>query len=531
MRETTLYVAMLLALIFYASATASGAPGDLDTTFNPDAGITAAWIVTTQSDGKVLVGCSLDRLSPATHGRVCRLNADGTLDSTFFNNTGSGTNGQVIALAAQFDGKILFGGTFSVANGVSHQRLARLNGDGTLDATFQPVVDGPVNAIVVQPNGKILIGGRFDHVNNVFREGVARLNYDGSLDTSFDNLGSGGCPSFFSVSALALQTDEKIISGGFFMMLNGVTCKNMARVHFNSLPDITFDNNLGTGADKDVLALALASGKIYVGGSFTQFNNTPRSGVARLDSSGTLDNAFVPTISVVSGTPIVNAIAAQSNGSILVGGRFTHINGAERTNVARLNVDGTLDQTFLNSEAGPNTAVTSIVVQPDGKILIAGSFTEFSGVPRPGVARLLGDAVPTPTPSPTPAGAPVLFTEENTNRSIGLDSVTFVRDPIPVRTSNNFSSDRHTRVMLFATNVELMPGEGASVITAQAEDSQQGVFPLIVEYAGKVPGFDWLTQINVRLTDELESAGDIRVSVRVRGTQSNTVLLSVRPSP
>ena len=197
MRKITLYAVILLALalLFYASATAIAAAGDLDTTFNPDAGITGAWTVTTQTDGKVLVGCSFDTQSPATHGRVCRLNTDGTLNTTFFNNTGSGTNGKVTTIAVQFDGKILFGGTFSVVDGVSHEGLARLNGDGTLDAAFQPFVGGPVNAIVVQPNGKILIGGRFDRVNDGFRKGIARLNYDGSLDNSFDSVGSGGCPS------------------------------------------------------------------------------------------------------------------------------------------------------------------------------------------------------------------------------------------------------------------------------------------------------------------------------------------------
>ena len=535
MRETTLYAAMLLALglFFYASATASAAPGDLDTTFNPDPSITAAWTVTTQSDGKVLVGCSFDALNPTTHGRVCRLNSDGTLDTTFFNNTGSGTNGQVRAIAVQFDGKILLGGTFSVVNGVSHHGLARLKGDGTLDATFQPVVGfgGPVNAIVAQPNGKILIGGRFDHVNDGWREGVARLNYDGSLDTSFDNVGSGGCPSFFSVSALALQPDEKIIAGGFFMMLNGATCKNMARVHFNSFHDIAFDNNLGPGAgfsgNNSIFALALAPGKIYIGGSFNQFNNAPRSGVARLNSNGTLDNTFVPTITAASGTPVVNALAVQTNGKILIGGSFAQVNGVARNNLARLNADGTLDQTFLNSGTGPNAGVTAIAIQPDGKILITGSFTQISGVPRPGVARLLGDAVP--TPSPTPASPPVLLTQENTNRAVAFDSITFVRDPFPVLTSNNFSSDHHTRVMLFAANVDLKPEEDVSVITAQAEDSQQRVFPLTIEYAGKVPGFDWLTRINVRLPDELASGGDIQVSVRVRGVQSNTVLVSIKP--
>ncbi|HEX7334109.1 MAG TPA: hypothetical protein VF290_21565 [Pyrinomonadaceae bacterium] len=538
MRVSTLYtVILLLGLLCYVSAPVSAAPGDLDTTFNPDAGITAAWTVATQSDGKVLVGCSFDAQSPATHGRVCRLNTDGTLDTTFFNNTGSGTDGKINTIAVQFDGKILFGGTFSVVNGVSRPGLARLNGDGTLDSTFQPVVGGPVNAIVVQPNGKIVIGGLFSHVNNQFLKGVARLKYDGSVDTSFADVGSGGCPSFFSVLALALQPDEKIIGGGLFMMLNGALCKNMARVYFNSFHDTAFDNNLGTGAtnipntNDRVLALAVASGKIYVGGNFTKFNNATRFGLARLNSNGTLDNAFAPglaVLTVVSSTPTVNALVIQSNGDILIGGSFHQIDGLQSNNLARLKIDGTLDQTFLNSGVGPNASVTAIAVQPDGKILIAGSFTQFSGVPRPGIARVLGDAGPPPSPPPT--GPPVLLTEGNTTRAIAPDSVTLVRDPVPVLTSHNLSADRHTRVTLFANNVELIPGEGA-VVTAQAEDSQQRVFPLTVEFAGKVPGVDGLTQITVRLTDELENAGDIRVSVRVRGVQSNTVLIKVGPSP
>lgn len=537
MRETIPYMLLALGLFFYASATACAAPGDLDTTFNPAPGITAAWTVTTQWDGKVLVGCSFDAVNPLTHGRVCRLNTDGTLDTTFFNNTGSGTDGQVRAIAVQFDGKILFGGTFTVVNGVSHQRLARLKGDGTLDETFQPVVDGPVNAIVVQPNGKIVIGGRFDHVNlhppdYGYLEGIARLNYDGSLDTSFNNVGQGGCPSFFSVSAVALQPDEKIIAGGDFMMLNGVACKNLARLYFDSRHDTAFDNNVNNldfVGNSNVLAITLSpDGKIYVGGAFTTFNNAPRTKIARLNSNGTLDNAFVPTITASSGTSVVNAVTVQSDGKILIGGSFTQVNSVMRNNLARLNADGTLDQTFLNSGAGPNAGVAAIAVQSDGKILITGSFTQVSGVPRPGLARLLGDAV-TPAPSPTPAGPPVLLTEENTNRAIALDSIMFNREPFSVLTSNNFSSDHHTRVMLLAVNVDLKPEEDVSVITAQAEDSQQRVFPLTVEYAGRVRGFDWLTRINVRLTDELASGGDIKVSVRVRGIQSNTVLISLKP--
>jgi hypothetical protein len=123
---------------------------------------------------------------------------------------------------------------------------------------------------------------------------------------------------------------------------------------------------------------------------------------------------------------------------------------------------------------------------------------------------------------------PKLLTEEGTGRAIALDSVTWLRDPFPVVTTNNFSLDRRTRVSLFATHVNLMPFEDSSVITAQAEDSQNRVFPMTVEFVGKVPRFNWLTQLIIKLPDELMNVGEVRVSITVRGTSSNKVPLSLR---
>lgn len=83
--------------------------------------------------------------------------------------------------------------------------------------------------------------------------------------------------------------------------------------------------------------------------------------------------------------------------------------------------------------------------------------------------------------------------------------------------------------MLFALNVELEAGESLSFITAEAEDAQQTVYPLIVEYVGRVPNFDSLTQINVRLPNNLANAGNVLLSIKVRGVQSNKVLVNTRP--
>ena len=138
---------------------------------------------------------------------------------------------------------------------------------------------------------------------------------------------------------------------------------------------------------------------------------------------------------------------------------------------------------------------------------------------------------PTPTPIPTPTPAPILLLEENSNRGVALDSVTWLREPFSVFSTRNFSADGRTRIVLFAMNVELVAGENLSIVTATAEDSQQTVYPLDVEYVGNVPNQTWMAQIVVLLPQNLANAGDVLVSIKVRGLQSNKVLVSIRPPP
>jgi Metallo-peptidase family M12B Reprolysin-like len=129
-----------------------------------------------------------------------------------------------------------------------------------------------------------------------------------------------------------------------------------------------------------------------------------------------------------------------------------------------------------------------------------------------------------------PAGTnePVLLTEENSSRAVALDSVTMMRDPFPLTSTVNFSTDQHTRVSLFAVGIEALPGEDLSTLTAQAEDAQQRVYPLRVEYVGRVPNFSWLTQIVVRLPDNVGSAKDLWVSINWRGIAGNKVVVGIK---
>ena len=129
--------------------------------------------------------------------------------------------------------------------------------------------------------------------------------------------------------------------------------------------------------------------------------------------------------------------------------------------------------------------------------------------------------------------APVLLTEENSSRAIALDSVTRVRDPLPVVALNNFQQGRdpRTRVALFGRNIDLNPGENASAVTATARDSRSRIFSLKVEFVGPVPNLpnqDKITQVNVRLPDELAQAGDVLISISLHGQVSNEVLFNVQ---
>ena len=208
----------------------------------------------------------------------------------------------------------------------------------------------------------------------------------------------------------------------------------------------------------------------------------------------------------------------------------------------------TVNWNVANTSSAPiNCANVRILLSIDGGSSYP--YTLASGIPNNGTATISVPNTPTSsarvkveavgniffnislsnfTITPNTTSAPTLLTETNTNRAIALDSVTFLRDQFSLNTLFNFSSDQRTRVVLFATGLELMPGENISVVTAQAEDSAHMVYPLTVEYVGKVPNFDWLTQVNVRLPDGLAGAGDVLVSVSLRGAASNKVIIGIR---
>jgi hypothetical protein len=102
-----------------------------------------------------------------------------------------------------------------------------------------------------------------------------------------------------------------------------------------------------------------------------------------------------------------------------------------------------------------------------------------------------------------------------------------VRDAFPVFNSSNFSADQRTRIILLAVNADLLPGEDIGAVTAQSQ-SAFGNIPLTVESVRKVPGLDWLTEIVVKLPDTLQHAGDVQMSIALRGVPSNRVTVRIQ---
>jgi hypothetical protein len=125
------------------------------------------------------------------------------------------------------------------------------------------------------------------------------------------------------------------------------------------------------------------------------------------------------------------------------------------------------------------------------------------------------------------AGDPVLLSETNSTRAIALESLTLLHEPFPLVSPSLLSSDRRTRVTVFAMNVDLYAAEGANAFNAEAEASGKRIFPLKVESFGRVPGFEGLTQITVRLDESMGDVGDVLLRISLRGMTSNRVRIAI----
>ncbi len=367
---------------------AAAAPGSvLDLTFNPGTG--ANGIIETVlplSSGKILICGNFSTFNNTSNAYIARLNTNGSVDATFSGHPAY----WVRAMALQPDGKIVIGGFFNYVEGISRNLVARLNADGSLDETFDPgagasgvlgvAIDGDADPFVfataIQPDGRILITGNFTSFNGTNRNGIARLNTNGSLDLTF-NVGAG-----FNVNSwgrsLLVQTNNQILVTGWFTSYDNQSYNRMVRLNPNGSADTGFNPYFG---DLTAIynALQLADGEYVVVGD-SQNTNLFRQNMARLKTDGGFATNFLGEDNDKTET-----IRPQRDGKLLIGGYFSEMDGVARSGVARLNADGSLDPMWA---ANVDNFVWTIALQTDGRILLGGGFFHVDGVSRNSIARL-----------------------------------------------------------------------------------------------------------------------------------------------
>ena len=376
--------------------------GSLDSTFTVNTGTTStgpnsqARYIEVLQDNKILIGGDFATYSGTAKAAVARLNSDGTLDSTFDAAiVNSPAAARVNSIARQADGKLIIVGLFNSVGGSTRVAIARITADGALDPTLDGGTgptgspSGIINSVAVGADGKPVLVGTFSGFSGAARGGLARLNIDGSLDT-------GMVPSLnvkSDILAVARHTDGKLFIGGNLLSANGVARPNFVRLNADGSTDLTF--NPGTGPNSPIQAIGVqADGKAIITGNFTQYNGAAASRIARINTDGTLDTSF----NVGTGLPdpalnvLVQSIVVQPDGKILIGGGFATYNGVPASRIARLNTDGTLDTSFNTSiGTGPNNSVMKIALQTDGKIILVGDFASFNTVAKGRITRLNAD--------------------------------------------------------------------------------------------------------------------------------------------
>ena len=299
----------------------------------------------------------------------------GSLDTSLDPGIGPGGGG-IRAIAVQEDGKILVGGEFKKFNDMEGG-FFRLNSDGTLDRTKIPQIRGDVHAIVQLPDRKILIAGSFPSVSGTPRRSIARLNPDLTVDASFD---AGGGPSS-EIRCLAVA-HEKIFAGGNFTKFNGLNRNRFVCLNSNGTIDSAYDE----GVNRVIWQIAVqSSGGVLIAGEFDSVHGQWRGHMARFGTNGKIDPGFV---GAADGS--IHAMAIQPDGKILIGGDFSSVKKTGRSRIARLNADGSLDESF-NPRATINKGIRALALQGDGKIIIGGVFTEIGGTPHQSIARLNAD--------------------------------------------------------------------------------------------------------------------------------------------
>jgi uncharacterized delta-60 repeat protein len=567
-----------VALCFFAALplSAQAAAGDLDPTFGSGGKVTTAIVadynwanaVAVQGDGKIVAAgfCADSGFC------LARYNGDGSLDTSFDSDgkvtttmfaSGSNANG----VAVQGDGRIVAVGACFV--GLTQFCLARYNGDGTLDTSFD--VDGKVttamntdtfrsgssaNAVAVQGDGKIVVGGVcFDGETTDGEMAdfcLARYNGDGSLDTSFESDGEVRTRIFGAERAIAIavQGDGKIVAAGNCHVGSATANFCLARYNSDGGLDTSFDSDgtvktaIGAGPDYANGVALQGDGKIVAAGSC---NASPiEFCLARYNSNGSLDTSFdgdgTVTTTISASGSFASAVAVQGDGKIVEAGSCI-VGSQQDFCVARYNSNGGLDASF-DGDGTVTTAVgagddsaKAVAVQSDGKIVVAGSCSSSLAIYEFCLARYEGEGTgpvdgidDTLQPPGTPAGSFVDNTGNGKTTTGTLESgsvtVTDAADPDGVVIIAGAAGATLTMCPPPSYPLVLAPGASATVTCGSVTVKAVANGSVIV----RIPGTDVSVTFAAGSSGTVESDGGISVT-GASGNVTMTVSGASAPVP
>ncbi|MGB3586010.1 MAG: hypothetical protein WBA23_05700 [Tunicatimonas sp.] len=360
--------------------------GTIDNQFSVDESIEYIDHFTTQEDKCILVTSKWDGNASIT--RILRLDESGNSDSSFEEYQ---MKESFLKVIIQPDNKILI---YGIDYRDNSSVIIRLHEDGKVDESFQ--FDGELKGnhpsienIFAQQDGKYVVYGYYEFYNDVPVPGLVRLNKDGSFDKNF--ILPGPTANAFRGTLTSIQqlpsgkyaalgynySDEK---GGFYRIiwLNEDGSLNNTRK--------TYEFYKAFNQYQQNLKMVYHQGQLFVGGAFSSVNNTPAKGAVAINEQGQLNTNFLPDL---GGKPSVNDALLASEGSLIISGNFTEINGVSANSIAKLSAVGKVDEAFSsNISIGPEMRVNTIVLQPNKKILVGGSFKMPNRYEQSGVIRL-----------------------------------------------------------------------------------------------------------------------------------------------
>jgi uncharacterized delta-60 repeat protein len=339
-------------------------------------------VVFIQSNGKIVVAGRSGLYDDSIGGIadnytiIKRFNVDGTEDESFTSPKFHGDyDGYIRDIKQQSSGKLIVVGHFTEIDGVTYNRIVRLNTDGSVDETFDAGLglNGVALVCKVLSDNTVIVGGSFTGYDENVVGRIVKLGVDGAINSTFSTNASRGN----NVFAIEVDANNDVYLGGNFT-------KRIIRVNADGTTDTGFD--VGTGFNGRVSSIKIDSNsKIVVGGWFDQYKGTNcNTGIVRLETNGNLDTSFETDGDGLYGwygdvdNQSVQSIAIQGNGKIVAGGWFYGYNGELQGRIIRFNSDGSKDTTF-NTGTGFSDRVQSVAIDGSGNIFCAGFFYNYNG--------------------------------------------------------------------------------------------------------------------------------------------------------